>query len=31
MEGETLDGDTAMVVSKIGPTGKLVVVTVYAL
>jgi hypothetical protein len=31
VEGETLNGDAAMVVSKIGPTGKLVVVTVYAL
>jgi len=31
VEGETLDGDAARVVSKIGPTGKLVVVTVYVL
>jgi hypothetical protein len=31
VQGETLDGDRAMVVSKVGPTGKLVVVTVYAL
>lgn len=31
VEGETLAGDPAVVVSKIGPTGKLVVVTVYAL
>ena len=31
VEGETLEGDAAVVVSKIGPTRKLVVVTVYAL
>ena len=31
VEGETLDGDAAMVVSKIGPTSKLVVLTVFAL
>ena len=31
MEGKTVAGDAAMVVTKIGPTGKLVVVTVYAL
>jgi hypothetical protein len=29
VEGETMDGDPARVVSKVGPTGKLVVVTVY--
>ena len=31
VEGETLNGEAAVAVSKIGPTGKLVVVTVYAL
>ena len=31
VEGETLQGDAAVVVSKIGPTKKLVVLTVYAL
>lgn len=31
VEGETLEGDAAVVVSKIGPTRKLVVLTVYAL
>ncbi len=31
VEGKTVAGDAAMVVTKIGPTGKLVVVTVYAL
>jgi hypothetical protein len=31
VEGETLDGDAAVVVGKIGPTRKLVVLTVYAL
>ena len=31
VEGETLEGDTAVVVGKIGPTRKLVVLTVYAL
>jgi hypothetical protein len=30
VEGATLAGDEAMVVAKIGPTGKLVIVTVYA-
>lgn len=31
VEGATLTGDAAIVVAKIGPTGKLVIVTVYAL
>ena len=31
VEGETLDGDAAMVAGKVGPTRKLVVLTVYAL
>jgi hypothetical protein len=31
VEGETMDGDAARVVSKVGPTGKLVVVTVCVL
>ena len=31
MEGETLEGGAAVIVSKIGPTRKLVVLTVYAL
>jgi hypothetical protein len=31
VEGETLSGDPAMVVAKIGLTRKLIVVTVYAL
>jgi hypothetical protein len=31
VQGETLEGDAAVVVSKIGPTGRLVVLTVYAL
>lgn len=31
VEGETLSGDAARVVSEVGPTGKLVVVTVYVL
>jgi hypothetical protein len=30
VEGETLEGDAAVVVSKIGPTRKLVVVIAYA-
>ena len=29
IQGKTLGGDTAVVVSKIGPTGKLVMITVY--
>jgi hypothetical protein len=29
VEGRTLNGDQAIVVSKIGPTGKIVVLTVY--
>jgi hypothetical protein len=31
VEGATLAGDAARVVGKIGPTGKLIIVTVYAL
>lgn len=31
VEGETLEGDAAMVVGKMGPTAKLVVLTVYTL
>ena len=31
VEGETLEGDATVVVGKIGPTRKLVVLTVYAL
>lgn len=31
VEGETLEGEAAVVVSRIGPTGKLVVLAVYAL
>ena len=31
VEGEALDGDATMVVGKMGPTRKLVVLTVYAL
>ena len=31
VEGESLDGEAAVVVAKIGPTGKLVVLTVYVL
>lgn len=29
VEGRTLSGDMAVVVAKIGPTGKLVIITVY--
>lgn len=31
VEGETLEGNAAVVVGKIGTTGKLVVLTIYAL
>lgn len=31
LEGETLSGDQAVVVSKVAPTGKLVIITVYLL
>jgi hypothetical protein len=31
VEGKALEGDPAVVVGKIGPTRKLVVLTVYAL
>lgn len=31
VEGEKVEGDAAVVVGKIGPTGKLVILTVYAL
>lgn len=31
VQGQTLGGDSAVVVGRIGPTGKLVVITVYVL
>ena len=31
MEGRTISGERAMVVGRIGPTGKLIVITVYGL
>jgi len=31
IEGETLTGERAVVVARIGPTGKLVIITIYTL